>query len=237
MHLADTLAADYDVIDFLHDLIIRCTDLIDIDDAGVMLADPAGRLHAVAASTEQVHLLELFEVQNHDGPCLDAYRTGEPVHASDLGEHAERWPTFADEAIRVGFRSAHSIPMQLRNETVGAINLLSADVRPLTDNDNQLVLALARIATIGLLQERRASAAASTATALQHALDSRVRIEQAKGIIAERHGTSMDVAFETIRSYARRHQLGISLVAEQIVARRLDLANTDGGGPCGTREY
>jgi transcriptional regulator with GAF, ATPase, and Fis domain len=221
--LADTLADDYDVIDFLHVLVARCTDLIDVDDAGVMLADPTGKLHAVAASTEKVRLLELFEVQNHDGPCLDAFRTGEPVHARDLAQRQHEWPTFADEALRNGFRSAYSVPMQLRDETIGAINLLSSEVKDLGDNDNKLASALARIATIGLLQERRATVAATEAIGLQRALDGRIRIEQAKGVIAERHGTSIDDAFEMIRRYARHHQLGITVVADQIVNHGLDL--------------
>ena len=166
VHLADTLVADYDVIDFLHYLIARCTELIDIDEAGVMLADPAGQLHPVAASTEQVRFLELFEVQNHDGPCLDAFRTGRIIVAADLTDHRQQWPTFADEALNSGFRSAHSVPMQLRSETIGAINLLSSNVGNLTETDLKLAGALADIATIGLLQERRAATAISTSGAL-----------------------------------------------------------------------
>jgi hypothetical protein len=223
VHLADTLVADYDVIDFLHYLIARCTELIDIDEAGVMLADPVGQLHPVAASTEQVRFLELFEVQNHDGPCLDAFRTGRIIVAADLTDHRQQWPTFADEALNSGFRSAHSVPMQLRSETIGAINLLSSNVGNLTETDLKLAGALADIATIGLLQERRAATAISTSGALQHALDSRVRIEQAKGIIAERHETSVDAAFDAIRKYARRHQLGLTAVAERIVTHHLDI--------------
>jgi hypothetical protein len=191
-----------------------------------MLADPAGQLHAVAASTEQVRLLELFEVQNQDGPCLDAYRTGEPVHASDLAQRQQDWPTFADEALRNGFRAAYSVPMQLRNETIGAINLLSSESKDLGDHDHKLVTALAQMATIGLLQERRAAAALTEAGGLQRALDSRIRIEQAKGVIAERHGTSVDTAFEMIRRHARNHQLGITIVADRIVNDGFDL--TDG---------
>jgi len=223
VHLADTLVADYDVIDFLHYLVARCTQLIDVDEAGVMLADPHGQLHPVAASTEQVHFLELFEIQNHDGPCLDAYRTGETVGADDLSQFRQQWPTFVSEALRYGFRSAHSVPMQLRNETIGAINLLSTDVRQLSETDIKLASALADIATIGLLQERRVSAATTTTGALQHALGSRILIEQAKGVIAERNNTSIDAAFEAIRGYARHHQLGLTFVAEQIVTRQLDL--------------
>lgn len=225
MHLADTLTDDYDVIDFLHVLVARCTELVNVDDAGVMLADPAGQLHAVAASTEQVRLLELFEVQNQDGPCLDAYRTGEVVHASDLAQRQRDWPTFAEEALRNGFRSAYSVPMQLRDETIGAINLLSSEVKDLGDDDSRLLTALAQMATIGLLQERRVTAALTEASGLQRALDSRIRIEQAKGVIAERHGTSVDAAFEMIRRHARDHQLGITLLAERIVNGGFDLAS------------
>ena len=115
------------------------------------------------------------------------------------------------------------MPMQLRNETIGAINLLSSNVGDLTGTDRKLARALADIATIGLLQERRATTAISTSGALQHALDSRVRIEQAKGIIAERRETSVDAAFDAIRNYARRHQLGLTAVAERIVSHHLDI--------------
>jgi transcriptional regulator with GAF, ATPase, and Fis domain len=227
VHLADTLVADYDVIDFLHYLIDRCIALLDVDEAGVMLADPHGRLHAVAASTERVRLLELFELQNHDGPCLDAFRTGRAVTAPDLNKQHEHWPTFAGEALDIGFRSAHSVPMRLRDETIGAINLLRASTGELTTTDSQLVSALADIATIGVLQERRASEALSTATALQIALNSRVRIEQAKGVIAERSKISIDEAFEKLRGYARRHQQGLTIVAEQVVRGTLSLTDRD----------
>jgi transcriptional regulator with GAF, ATPase, and Fis domain len=223
VHLADTLVADYDVIDFLHYLIERCIALVDVDEAGVMLADPHGRLHAVAASTERLRLLELFELQNHDGPCLDAFRSGDPVSARDLNEQHQHWPSFAGEAINIGFRSAHSVPMQLRDETIGAINLLRADVGVLTDTDSKLVSALADIATIGVLQQRRTSAALSTAAALQGALSSRVLIEQAKGVIAERSKISIDEAFDTLRKYARDHQQGLTIVAGQVVDGTLNL--------------
>jgi hypothetical protein len=227
VHLADTLVADYDIIDFLHYLVGRCIELLDVDEAGVMLADPHGRLHAVAASTERMRLLELFELQNHDGPCLDAFRTGQPVVAPDLNDQRQHWPNFAGEALDNGFRSAHSVPMQLRDETIGAINLLRAGVGELTDSDSKLVAALAGIATIGVLQERRTSEAVSTATALQTALNSRVRIEQAKGVIAERSKISTDEAFDKLRKYARRHRQGLTIVAEQVVYGTLHLTEHD----------
>jgi transcriptional regulator with GAF, ATPase, and Fis domain len=227
VHLADTLVADYDVIEFLNYLIERCIMLSDIDEAGVMLTDPHGHLHAVAASTEEVQLLELFELQNHDGPCLDAFRSGNPVTAADLHEHLEQWPTYAAEAIRNGFNSTHSVPMRLRNETIGAINLLRLHIGALTEADQKLVNALADIATIGVLQERRSSEATTTADGLQHALNSRVRIEQAKGVLAERWRITIDQAYDRLRRYARHHQLGVTVVAEQIVQGEIDLGGVD----------
>jgi len=227
VHLADTLVADYDIIDFLHYLVGRCIELLDIDEVGVMLADPYGRLHAVAASTERMRLLELFELQNHDGPCLDAFRTGHAVVAADLNDQRAHWPTFAGEALNNGFLSAYSVPMRLRDETIGAINLLRARVGELTATDSKLLAALAGIATIGVLQERRASEAVSTATALQTALNSRVRIEQAKGVIAERSKISTDEAFDRLRKYARRHQQGLTLVADGVVHGTLNIREDD----------
>jgi len=227
VHLADTLVADYDVIEFLNYLIERCITLCDIDEAGVMLTDPHGQLHAVAASTERVQLLELFELQNHDGPCLDAFRTGAPVTAADLNDHLQQWPTYAAEAVNNGFNSAHSVPMRLRDETIGAINLLRLHIGALEETDQRLVTALADIATIGVLQERRTSEATTTAHGLQHALNSRIRIEQAKGVLAERWKITIDQAYDRLRRYARHHQLGVTVVAEQIVRGESDLAGVD----------
>jgi ANTAR domain/GAF domain len=223
VHLADTLVVDYDIIDFLHYLIECSLGLIDADEAGVMLASPSGHLQPIAASTERIRLLELFELQNQDGPCLDAFRTGETVIAADLEQERERWPNFATEALQVGFRAAHSIPMRLRDDTIGAINLLRINTGDLTGEDTKLARALADIATIGVIQERTISQSSTTTAALQHALMSRIRIEQAKGMLAERAGISIDDAFELLRGYARRHQLGLTRVADDVVHGTLEI--------------
>ena len=223
VHLADTLVVDYDIIDFLHYLIERCVGLIDADEAGVMLASPSGHLQPVASSTERIRMLELFELQNQDGPCLDAFRTGETVTAPNLEEDRDRWPNFATEALQVGFRAAHSIPMRLRDVTIGAINLLRINTGDLTDEDTRLARALADIATIGVIHERTISRSSTTTAALQHALTSRIRIEQAKGVLAERAGISIDDAFELLRGHARRNQLGLTLVADKVVRGTLEI--------------
>ena len=223
VRLADTLVDTYDVIDFLQYLCERCVELIGIEEAGVLLAAPTGNLQAVAASSERTRLLELFEVQNSDGPCLDSFRSGDEVYATDLEQARERWPLFADRALGSGFRGVHSVPLRLRQQVIGALNLLSARPVPLGALDASLARALADIATIGVLQERSNSEASESASGLQRALTSRIRIEQAKGILAERTSGTVDEAFESLRSYARRHRLCITVIAERVVRRELDI--------------
>jgi GAF domain-containing protein len=224
VRLADTLVDSYDVIDFLQFLCERCVELIAVDEAGVLLVAPTGNLQAVAASSERTRMLELFELQNHDGPCLDSFHTGEEVYATELEHERRRWPLFAERALNVGFRGVHSVPLRLRQEVIGALNLLRSQPMSLSTADASLVRALADMATIGVLHERSTREAHETASGLQRALTSRIRIEQAKGILAERTGASIDEAFESLRSYARRHQLGTSVVAERVVRRELDIA-------------
>ena len=232
--LADTLVDDFDVLDFLHSLATHCIALLDVDEAGLMLADGSGRLVVAASSTEQVRLLELFEVQTDEGPCLDCYASGEPVLIEDLAvDQPPTWPRFGAEAIAAGFRSVVAIPLRLRNETIGALNLFRADPGPLAEGDRSLAQALADVATIGIIQERGSSRRELLARQLQEAWSSRIVIEQAKGVLAERAGVHVDAAFQLLRGYARSHGLQLSEVARRVVARDLDLDRTSGGQPDG----
>ncbi|MEO7371545.1 MAG: GAF and ANTAR domain-containing protein, partial [Ilumatobacteraceae bacterium] len=203
VQLADTLIDDYDVIEFLGMLSERCVSLVDADEVGIMVTDGHGNLQVVASSTERTRLLELYELQNRDGPCFEAFTTGLPVSSADLAAEHGRWSTFSTQALSVGFRSVHSIPMRLRADSVGALSLLRAAPGLMHEADLALVGALARMATIGLLQERAVHASRLASAQLQSALSSRIRIEQAKGVIAERHGVDIDTAFERLRTYAR----------------------------------
>src|SRR2546421_4760806 len=124
--LADTLVADFDIVEFLHTLVLRCTDLLEVAEAGLMLADQRGGLRIMASSSERARLLELFELQNEQGPCLDCFRSGQPVTQEDLGGEPTRWPLFTPEAKRAGFRSVHALPMRCRNQVIGALNLFRA---------------------------------------------------------------------------------------------------------------
>jgi hypothetical protein len=217
VELADTLVADFDVLDFLHLLAARCTQLLDVSAAGVLLADPAGDLRVMAASSEQVRLLELFQLQNDQGPCLDCYRSGQPVSVTDLSAVELRWPRFTAQAQRQGFSAVLALPMRLRLDVIGAVNLFSP-TRGLDAADIQIAQALADVATIGILQHRAHRQADTVLTQLQTALNSRVLIEQAKGILAERLAVTMDEAFTTLRGHARANHRHLSELAQTIVA-------------------
>ncbi len=219
--LADTLVDEFDVIELLHVLTSRCVDLLGVDAAGVMLADGHGRLRLAAASSERARLLELIELQNDEGPCLDAFRTGRQVSyvETDTGGPAP-WPLFASHAKAEGFSSIHALPMKLRQQVIGALNLFGQHPVQLPPEDVRVAQAFADIATIAILQERLVKEREVLASQLQTALDSRVVIEQAKGVLAERLGFDMDTAFSTLRDAARRANRRLSDVARDVVDSR-----------------
>lgn len=221
VRLADTLVEDYDVIEFLQYLTDRCVELGDVDEAAVMLAAPTGHLQAVASSSERSHMLELFELQNEDGPCLEAFRTGGVVSSDDLVTDGSRWPRFTPQALANGIRSVHSVPLRLRSQVIGTLNLLRVDQGSVPEADARLLQALSDIATIGVLQERLVSESSVVASGLRTALTSRVRIEQAKGILAERFRISIDDAFQMLRDHARHNGLRLTEVAVGVAARTI----------------
>jgi hypothetical protein len=217
VELADTMVADFDVIDFLHLLTDRSVALLAASAAGVVLADPRGELRVAAASSEQAELLELFQLQNDQGPCLECFRTGRPVTAADLADATQRWPRFAQAAVQAGFRTVEALPMRLRDQVIGALNLFRAEAVPLDPADLRIGQALADVATIGLLHERNVRHSETVAEQLQAALNSRVMIEQAKGKLAERLGVDMDRAFTMLRDYARNSNQRLTDVARTFI--------------------
>jgi len=220
--LADTLVADFDVIEFLHTLATRSVELLDADAAGIMLADHHGGLHVMASSTEEARLLELYELQNDEGPCLDCFRSGRAVARDGLSAMRASWPVFTPELQKLGFHSAQALPMRLRNETIGALNLFRDRPGLMSEADLRIGQAMADVATVGLIQERAISASELLAAQLQTALNSRVRLEQAKGVLAERAGLPMDQAFQLMRDYARNNGRRLSEVATHIIDGLLD---------------
>jgi GAF domain-containing protein len=218
VEVADTLVDEFELIEFFHTLTTRIADLLDASPVGLLIADQRGRLEFVAASDENLTQLELFQAQNEEGPCLDAYRTGRPVVNEDLGQATSRWPSFAPRAVAAGFRSVHAFPMRLRSERIGALNVFSGSVGGrLTDSDIKVVQALADVASIGLLQERAIRRGEILTEQLQGALNSRIIIEQAKGALAQTRGISVDEAFELLRGYSRNHNLRLVDISRTVV--------------------
>jgi transcriptional regulator with GAF, ATPase, and Fis domain len=215
--LADTMVADFDVIDFLHMLTDRSVRLLTASAAGVVLADPRGELRVAAASSEAVELVELFQIQNDEGPCLDCFRTGQPVSAAGLSAQDKRWPRFAAAAAQAGFDAVEALPMRLRDQVIGALNLFRSGPGPFDPMDLRIGQALADVATIGLLQEQYVRRSEAVAEQLQGALNSRVVIEQAKGKLAERLSIDMDRAFGLLRDYARNSNPQLTDVARNFV--------------------
>jgi hypothetical protein len=224
VELADTLVARFDVIDFLQNLTERSVELLGVDAAGLMLADQRGQLRIVASSTESARLVEIFELQNSEGPCLDCFNTGKPQVNIDAQQMRSRWPKFWAETTHLGFRSAHALPMRLRDEVVGAINLFGTTDATLSEDDIAVGQAMADIATIGIIQERAGREKNVLAEQLQTALNSRVMIEQAKGVVAERAQITPDEAFVVIRAHARDQNRRLTDVAAGLLDGTVDLS-------------
>ncbi len=220
LQLADTIVDDFDVIELLTMMSGRCVELLDASSAGILLADVRGILSVVAASSEEATLLELFQLQNEQGPCLDAFRSGQAVVHANLADESP-WPSFAHAAIEAGFRSVHTFPMRLRDSVLGTLNLFMSQAGPLSEADVTVAQAFADAATIALLQDRAINNLQQLTAQLQDALNSRVVIEQAKGTLAERAGIGMDAAFELLRAYARGHNTKLAGVAVAVVAHTL----------------
>jgi transcriptional regulator with GAF, ATPase, and Fis domain len=217
VRLADALVGEYDVLDLLHILVDQCVALLDATAAGLLLADQDGNLQVLASTSEQSQLVEMLQSRAGAGPCVDAYRSGTVVTLGDIAAEGHRYPDFQAAALFHGFQSVHAIPMRFRPSTIGALNLFRDKTGTLTEEDAAIGQALADVATISLLHERTARENATVNDQLQRALNSRVFIEQAKGVIAERSNIDMDEAFNRLRLYARSHNESMHASAQNVI--------------------
>lgn len=216
--VADTLVADFDLIEFLHSVANHATTISAGTAAGVLLSGPDGLLHHVGASSEDARLLELFQVQNSEGPCFDSFRSGKPVAVPDLAAVRDRWPLFTPLALSVGLASVYAFPMRLRERTIGGLNVFQAERQELAAAEIRVLQALADMATIALIQEQAVTRAEVLTEQLQVALNSRIVIEQAKGAVARSFGITVDEAFGLLRGHARSERRRLTDVAHDVVA-------------------
>jgi transcriptional regulator with GAF, ATPase, and Fis domain len=222
--LTNVLVDDYDVVDLLQRLVETCLTLLDVAEVGLLLEDPAtGRLELVASSSEESTTVEAIQLAAYEGPCIETFERGEIVRVPDISAVAEEWAEFRDASAAEGFLSVCGIPMRLRDSTIGALNLFRTELGDLNDQDVRAAQTLAHVATIGVLNERSFRAADAVREQLQLALNSRVVIEQAKGVVAHTHAVGMEEAFERIRGYARSNGLPLAQVARRLVERTLTI--------------
>ena len=224
VEMADILVADFDVIDLLTTLTARCVQLLGASAAGVMIASPGGDLRLVASSSEAMRLLEVFELEAQEGPCLDAFHSGERVADQELRSAIARWPKFASAALSAGFQSVSALPMRLRDETIGALNMFLVEPTPMDERNVVVGQAFADLATISILQHRSVTESHRLNVQLSGALTSRVVIEQAKGVVSERARVGLEDAFQLLRNYARNNNLRLTDVSQAAVDGTLDVA-------------
>lgn len=217
VEVADTLVDDFDLIEFLQKVATHTSELFEARAAGLLLADHRGRLQVMAASDERSEMLELFQVQANEGPCQDCFSQGVAVVNADLSRAGDRWPTFAPRAVAAGYRSVHAFPLRLRNQTYGALNLFGTASGTMEPTDAKIVQALADVATISMLQQRAIQRGDDLTEQLQGALNTRIVIEQAKGMLAQIHGITPDDAFNVLRGHCRKNNLRLSDVANSVV--------------------
>ncbi|MDT3316984.1 GAF and ANTAR domain-containing protein [Microbacterium sp. KSW4-11] len=222
VEIADTMVGGYDVVDLLYRLVSRCSDIFDAADAGILLRTEGHPLEVVASTTERSQLISLLQLTADEGPCVDAYRTGEPVTVSDIDGIRARWPDFAARAGALGYRWMYAVPLRLRDEVIGSLNLFGDGTESLSPEDARAVRGLADIATIGILHEQAFREADVARRQLQRALDSRVVIEQAKGVLAHAHQIDMDEAFQRLRDRARSSRRRLADLARDVVENAAD---------------
>jgi GAF domain-containing protein len=234
--LADTLVDDYDIVELLQTVVDACRDILGISAAGILLADEVGELELIASTSEASRLVEVMQLAAQAGPCIECYRTGAPVSLPSIPDAPPEWSAFRDAALEQGFLAVHALPLRLRETTIGTLNVMLNTGEDLPESSRVAAKAFADVATIGILHERSLRESEVLTEQLQLALSSRVRIEQAKGVVSYTLGVHIDDAFELIRRYARYHRLPLSHVATRIVNRELLLeadvrADGDGTAP------
>jgi GAF domain-containing protein len=221
--LADTLVDSYDVVELLQTLVETCADVLDVDAAGIMLANAWGELEVIASTSETSRLMEVLQLDAEAGPCMTTFTTGQPVACPDIADAPAEWAAFSAGALALGVRSAHAVPLRLRATVIGTLNLFGTAPGTLSAPDLRIARAMADVATIGILHERTLREHEVVQAQLQRAIVSREVIEQAKGVVSHVRSVSIEDAFGIIRAHAVASGERLSDVAQAIVDRTLRL--------------
>lgn len=221
--LSDTLGDDVDPLVLLGRLIHHSVALTAIDAAGAMLVNARGGLRSAITTEHATELTEIWQAQTHQGPCVEAFTTGVAVHAADLETCKDRWPDFVPVAQAAGYRSAHALPLFLRGQSIGALNLLGRDPTPLTAQETQLLRALADVATTALLSwDRQPLRPEDVTTRTQAALSGKAVFDTASGMLAATADITPAQAAQQLHAYAAHHHQRPTDIADQLVRRVLD---------------
>ncbi len=222
VELAGTLVDDFDVVDLLTTLSLHCVDLLKVRSSGVILADLDERLHVIGASSEESHELDLREIQSGQGPCMDCYRTGLLQSAPDLDTET-RWPRFVPMALGLGYRSIHALPLRLRGQVIGALNLMRTEPGRLSESDLRTAQALADIAAVGMFSHRQVAHAGHLTDQLLATRTSRSHVERAVDIVAAHRRVGTATAFRALRERSRRDGVRMSELAHDITRGAFDV--------------
>ncbi len=221
--LAEALVTDFDFVDLAHSLARSTVAALDAAAAGVMVVDRSGELQVVAASNEDAHVLEVFELQRQQGPCYDSWITGQAISASDLASHVT-WPDFVAQALELGYTSACAVPLHFRGNGLGALNVFWSSPHEITSADLHAAQALANLAAVGLAQQAAPVNPRDLAEEVESAIHGRIAIEQAKGMLAVQAGITLEAAFELMSDFAHSRQVFVRAVARDVVERRITVA-------------
>jgi GAF domain-containing protein len=218
--LVDQLVTDFDFVDLAHSLTQAVIDLVGADAAGVMVVDRSKVLRVIAASDEDTHVLEVFEIQSRQGPCYEAWLNKSALFEADIAA-VERWPSFSQQAANLGYVMTAAVPLRLSGEVFGALNIFWS-AGPLPEDFMQSLQALADLAAVGLGQQVALMDPQQLATQIDRAMRSRVAIEQAKGMLAVQADVNMDQAFSLMTHYGERHGMFMSEIATRVLDRSLN---------------
>lgn len=221
---------DFDLNEALHQLSLTAAAALAVAGAGITVRVPGGRTKYITATDAVTLEVEKKQDALQQGACVDAIKSSEIVAVGDLAADS-RWPDFRPHVLRAGFRAAAGVPIASQGRNVGALNLYDSDSRAWTTEEFTSARILADLAAGYLINTHLLGQAQTLAAQLQHALDSRVIIEQAKGALSARHGMTPDAAFEVMRSYARGSRIKLPQIAHDVITGQVDpLGGSSGSG-------